>query len=149
MAEREDRSCGIVPLQRQNGQWRILMILQSRTWSFPKGHPIQGETTVQTAERELKEETGLHVIEYLSSPPLDEVYTFTSQEGEKVRKTVEYLPALVAGTLSLQAEEICDARWTAFQDAEKWLSYPSTMRIWTRVRALLETLDESTRGEFA
>lgn len=40
---------------------RILLVRgrNSQMWSFPKGHLKRGETTLECAERELKEETGV------------------------------------------------------------------------------------------
>ncbi|MFA5185560.1 MAG: NUDIX domain-containing protein [Patescibacteria group bacterium] len=55
-------------------------------WTFPKGHQERGETLVQTALREIKEETGLDGLKYLA--PLGRTsFTFRRQTGT-IQKTV-------------------------------------------------------------
>lgn len=55
-------SYGIVPLRYMEGGWQILLIRHhAGHWTFPKGHADRGESPQQTAERELREETGLAV----------------------------------------------------------------------------------------
>ena len=56
-----EKSCGVLPYRIVNGQPEFLLVCESfsRRWSIPKGHVEAGETDVQTALRELYEETGL------------------------------------------------------------------------------------------
>ena len=57
------------------------------TWTLPKGTPEAGETTEQTALREVAEETGL-TVRILA--PFDSIaYTFV-QRGTRIHKTVHY-----------------------------------------------------------
>ena len=57
------KSCGVIPYRTAGGKREYLVLLQTNhCWSFPKGHMEAGETEVQTALRELKEETGLDAI---------------------------------------------------------------------------------------
>ena len=56
-----EKSCGVLPYRLMNGRKEFLLVFEttSQCWSFPKGHMEIGETEVQTALRELFEETGL------------------------------------------------------------------------------------------
>ena len=56
-----EQSCGVLPYREVNGNWEFLLVYESysRCWSLPKGHMERGETEIQTALRELYEETGL------------------------------------------------------------------------------------------
>ena len=55
------KSCGVLPYHiTENGREYLIVFEQhSHCWSLPKGHMEPGETEIQTALRELKEETGL------------------------------------------------------------------------------------------
>jgi 8-oxo-dGTP pyrophosphatase MutT (NUDIX family) len=91
-----EHSCGIVPLKKEEGRVYVLLIVHKggRHWGFPKGHKDPGETDLQTAERELFEETGLRITNWLSQEPYVETYTFYKFQ-HKVRKKVSYFPAFV------------------------------------------------------
>ena len=61
---KREKSCGALVYRiTQNGQKELLFIKHRHGthWSFPKGHMEEGENEVQTALREVKEETGLDI----------------------------------------------------------------------------------------
>jgi 8-oxo-dGTP pyrophosphatase MutT (NUDIX family) len=126
----QEFSYGIVPLREDGGHVEVLLILHrgARYWTFPKGHKNPGETDLETASRELKEETGLEVERYLSSVPYIEKYTFYKFQ-DKVHKTVAYYPAFVHGSLQLQVEEVLEARWLSLEKALSLLTFPEAREI--------------------
>ena len=57
---KKDESFGIIPIFCQGDSYSFLLIQhQAGHWGFPKGHAISGELPVETACRELQEETGI------------------------------------------------------------------------------------------
>jgi bis(5'-nucleosidyl)-tetraphosphatase len=131
-------SFGIVPLQRVNEEWRVLLILhrEGNHWGFPKGKANPGEQHMETACRELKEETNLEVAEFLRTHSFNEHYHFRRKK-EQIYKTAHYFPAIVEGTLKCQEEEIRDARWFNFAEALKQLSFKQARHILHETMRLL------------
>lgn len=64
---RETTSGGIVFRRNASGQLEILLIQDAKgRWTIPKGHVEPGEEIGATAEREIREETGLAEMEVYS-----------------------------------------------------------------------------------
>jgi 8-oxo-dGTP pyrophosphatase MutT (NUDIX family) len=121
---RQDESYGIVPLRQAEHGLEVLIIQHAAGhWGFPKGHKEPGEKTLDTVKRELKEETGLEVAEFLALRPYAENYEF--KDGETlVNKLVFYYPAKVEGTLTLsQPHEVVDAKWVPLREAASHLTH--------------------------
>ncbi len=129
-----EASYGIIPLIKKDGQWQVLLIQHDAAdhWAFPKGHAEANEEPRQTAARELFEETGLKVSNYLSTLPFIEKYQFFSR-GQKIEKTVTYFVAEVTGELNLQAEEIRDSKWVPLATAADYVTFPAAKTICNQV----------------
>lgn len=101
-------------------------------WSFPKGHPDEGEAPQQCAERELREETALTISRWLELSPFTETYYFRRQ-GTVITKTVTYFAAEVEGKLRICQDELADARWVPLDKAESLASFPEAKAICRRL----------------
>lgn len=123
-------SFGIVPFLKEGETWKVLLILHSQGnhWGFPKGKANPNETALETAVRELKEETGLTVTEVLRENPMAEQYQFRRKK-QFIVKSVHYFPAFVTGDLNLQEEEIRDARWMTIPEAMHQLTFKEARHI--------------------
>ena len=91
---KQEKSCGCIILNEKN---EVLLIHHNAGhWDFPKGHVEEGETEVQTAIREVKEETGLTLTSYrfrgivtfitdgLEEAEYMHLYTADEYEGEMI-----------------------------------------------------------------
>lgn len=123
-------SFGIVPFLNEEGTWKVLLILhrEGNHWGFPKGKANPNETPLESAIRELREETGLIVKEVLHDQPMVEQYQFRRKK-EIVLKVVHYYAAFVEGSLILQEEEVRDAKWLTIPEALKQLSFREARHI--------------------
>lgn len=130
-----DRSYGVIPLRQSDEGWLFLTIQhQVGHWDFPKGHPEGAESEKETASRELKEETGLEIAEWLDLPPATNRYQGT-KDGEPVDKTVLYFAAVVKGELLLSAREAQDAFWGSYEAVRERLTYDNSRLVIDQVWA--------------
>lgn len=134
----EERSFGIIPLRKKGKGWEVLLInhRQGGFWAFPKGHAEGDETAEQTACRELQEETGLTVEQFLSAETLKESYSFFRAKSY-IHKEVLYFIAEVKGTLLLQEGEVFDSRWVSLEKAEKEITFPESKNLCRKTIELL------------
>ena len=104
-----EKSCGAVVYRKYHGNTEILLIkhINSGHWSFPKGHVEAGETEVETAHREILEETSIDTI---IDPTFRETVSYSPKKD--TQKIVVYFIAKAKNTnFTPQEEEISDIRW--------------------------------------
>lgn len=131
-----EKSCGAIVYRRFHGNIEILLIkhINSGHWSFPKGHVEGDETELETARREIKEETGLDVI-------LDQTFRETVSYSPKrdTQKIVVYFLALARNHAFVpQAEEIAEIRWVDIVRATQMLTYENDKTIVNKARAAIK-----------
>src|SRR4029077_8112220 len=118
----------IVPTRRASDGTRVL--------ALPKGHIDPGETALQAAEREVREETGI-VAEPVRE--LGETRYWYRRDGQTIPKTVSfYLFSYVSGDTDDHDEEVEEARWIGMRDAQRKLSHTAEREIVARAVAFLE-----------
>ena len=106
-----EQSFGIIPMRREEGAVVVLMVQHQKDhWGFPKGHQEEDETPRETAKRELKEETGLKILSWVSPTIFSESYQ-VERDGVAIQKEVHYFPAVVTGDVHLQTTELKRFRW--------------------------------------
>lgn len=132
-----DQSYGVVPVTKRDGEWYVLLIHQisyrgdnDKFWTFPKGHQEGDETPIETAKRELLEETGLSDVQIVEEAKFSIYYSF-QHEGKQINKTVSYfLGVCVDTTPSIsQPHEIADISWFRFDEAMAKLSHKNTQDV--------------------
>lgn len=60
----EKLSCGAVIVRRSAGRWLALMLRAYRNWDFPKGLCEPGESPIEAAVREVREESGIESLHF-------------------------------------------------------------------------------------
>ena len=93
----------------------------SRVLALPKGHVDPGETPVQAAAREVREETGV-VAEPVRE--LGETRYWYRRDGRTIGKRVTfYLFTYVDGDIADHDDEVEEVRWIGLDEAQTALSH--------------------------
>ncbi len=125
---KKEKSCGAVVYKYQNNQLLFLLIKskQGHHFSFPKGHVENNETEVETALREIKEETNLDVV-------IDTGYrnVITYSPMENVIKDVVYFVATPIGEEKVipQEAEVSSAKWLYYSQALKQVTHDNEKNV--------------------
>lgn len=111
---KQEKSCGAVIMNAWRRDYKVLLIHQVQGhWCFPKGHVEKDETELETAKREIREETGLkvkfingfrHTLSYSPAPGIhkDVIYFLAVEKG---------------GHMKIQEEELQGMDWVTPQEA--------------------------------
>ncbi len=108
---------------------RVLVIVPTRpaadgshVLGLPKGHPDEGETLVQAATREVREEAG---VEAEPLERLGEVRYWYVRDRRRVAKSVFFfLFRYLGGDPADHDDEVLEARWMRLEEAREALTYP-------------------------
>ena len=123
---KKEKSCGAIVYRYNQGDLYILMIqMNFGHWSFPKGHVEGEESEVQTAMREVKEETNIDV---LIDPSFREITTYSPFQ-DVMKDVVYFVGTPISNNLQKQEEEVSDAMWVHYEDALNIVTYDSDRNI--------------------
>lgn len=117
------KSCGVLPCRKVNGYEEYLIVFESfsQCWSLPKGHMERGETEVQTALRELYEETGLTAV-----VDTEKIATIEYPLSPVSRKQVVFFRGEVTGEVITREGEIERFKWVRAEELKDYL-FPDTV----------------------
>ena len=126
-----DKSCGVVLFNSS----KVLLLRHSSVssrggghWDFPKGHIDDGETEIQTALRELEEETGIANVDLVDGFRDTITYTFPSGQERIGKEVVFFLATTKKSKVRLSHEHI-DYSLLDFDSAFSRLTYDNARLI--------------------
>jgi len=111
MTPNTEISCGAVIYRNLLGKMQVLLVKQNSThtgWGIPKGHMEPGESYVETAKREVKEETGVSIKILTRLPHV----TFEKRTHTKV--VIPYLAIQTCNATPThvhQNSEVSEVKW--------------------------------------
>lgn len=142
-------SAGGVIFRRRNQRSEFLFIqhgehedVEQGKWTLPKGHQELGEALVETAIREIREETGLTGLRYLA--PLGKTSYRFRVEGKLIEKHVYFFlfqaPADAKEQLTGE-EAIWKAVWVPAKDVLATSGYKNLDRLLKKAMRIIRALD--------
>jgi 8-oxo-dGTP pyrophosphatase MutT (NUDIX family) len=136
-------SAGAVVVRRLKGRWWLAAIRPGGkpegVWALPKGQIAPGDSAVDTALREVAEETG---VEGRLVGKLGDIRYIYTWKGERIFKVVSFfLVRYSRGRLgdipAAFAHEVDEARWLPFPDAIDLLAYKGEREMAQKAMAAL------------
>jgi 8-oxo-dGTP pyrophosphatase MutT (NUDIX family) len=125
---RGDEVAVIVPTRRAADGSRVL--------ALPKGHVDPGETAIEAAEREVREETGVRAEPVCE---LGETRYWYRRDGRTIGKSVSFfLFRYLEGDVDDHDDEVEEARWITLAQAEESLSHAAEREMVGLALAYLE-----------
>jgi 8-oxo-dGTP pyrophosphatase MutT (NUDIX family) len=131
-------AAGAVVVEPKQRRFLLLHEPAENRWCFPKGHVEPGETLLETARREVAEESGLEDLDFREE--LGEVaYRFYQPLRDRnVFKTSVYFLALSAQTETTLESTFDEARWPLAREAERLLKFATDLRMLAAAAARLD-----------
>ena len=132
------KSCGFIVYKAENNE-NFYLIIKSHNGDvgFPKGHMEPGENELQTAIRELKEETGMDV---------DTIYDFRYQieyplprVPDAMKQTVYFLGKCASDEIIIQETEVASAEFVTYDKAIEKLTFEETKNMLKKANDIINS----------
>jgi bis(5'-nucleosidyl)-tetraphosphatase len=155
MAAVTETSAGVVVYRDATAGREYLLLLSAHgPWEFPKGKLEPGETTLQAALRELREEAGLDHVGVVPGFSRQVTYHFRSRgghhRGRLVHKTVHYVLAHCPGRPKVRlSREHRQFAFLPFPAAVKRLSHAGPRAVLRDAVAFLDGTQSEPSGSAA
>ena len=128
---KQEKSCGCIIINDKN---EVLLIHHNAGhWDFPKGHVEDGETEVETAIREVKEETNIDV-------EVNEEYRYSTKYSPKedvIKEVIYFLARNISNNRQAQLEEVSEVKWFEFNDAIKQITFDNSREILIQLKKVV------------
>ena len=121
-----EKSCGCVIINEE----KVLLVQHiAGHWDFPKGHMEENETEIQTAIREVKEETNIDVLIQENKRYVSEYYS----KEDTFKQVIFFLATCINKEVIKQEAEIQNIEWLSFEDAVDRITYSNSKDILMKV----------------
>ena len=142
---KQEHSYGAVVFRKEGKQFFYLLLYRKahlyykESWDFPRGLLEKNETGKEDAIREIKEETGITDLKFIS--PFEEKTSWVYRKGKNlVHKEATYYLAQTTTKEIVISVEHDSFKWCMFEEALKLLSFGNTKTVLNKAHELLLTL---------
>lgn len=145
---KKEKSAGAIVFRMEEGVPVYLLLhypsaarAKREYWDLPKGHIEGKETEVETARREIREETGISKVEFLDNfyEPIHYYFQF---KGTRISKTVIFFLARTEQKKVQISHEHVGYKWLPYEEALEQLTFENARRILRNAHAYLNEKQE-------
>lgn len=133
-------SSGVVLIHNQSNKTEVLLIKNKKSgkWGFPKGGVQEGETLIETAIREVKEEIGSEISSLEDNPCFESNYVDDHNRNKKVVYFIKEINKIVP-KLDGEIEEYM---WADLEKAYETLEFPELKEIVKKIKSISSSQNE-------
>ena len=132
-----EKSCGAIVYTKDGGCIKYLIICSKEgIYGFPKGHMEEGETEVETALREISEETGL-AVRFIDGFRAEDSHAFVRDGETRLKRIVYFLGEYSNQIPSAQESELSELCLLDYEAAMSVFQYESSKRLLTEANDYL------------
>ena len=136
-----EKSCGAVVFTTMDGEIKYLLISNLQgIYGFPKGHVQDNETEVETALREVYEETNLRIKLIEGFRTTDE--HVIPRKKDTIKQIDYFLGVFENQEVIYQKEELSGAYLVSYAEAMELFQFESSRRILTEANAYLKSIGD-------
>lgn len=137
-SQEREKSYGAVIINEKK-EFLLIRHKNGGHWDFPKGHKEPGESSKETALREVLEETGLQVR---LIDGFKEKSKYTPRPG--VEKTVTFYLGFSMGEVTIQEEEIVEYEYLSYEEAKARITFKESRSIISSAKQFIDTYLQSS-----
>lgn len=106
----------------------VIVFTNNKSWQFPKGEVEKGESYIQTAIREIREETGLTDIKLIKKLPM-----YNRVRGN-VSRDIHYFLFKTKKQELRPSMEVSVCEWVSIEKAEEKITYEEDKEFFRKIR---------------
>jgi len=134
----KEKSCGAIIFKEENDELKFLLVHQHNGhFSFPKGHMEKNETEIETALREIKEETNLDA-------KLDTNFrvliSYFMESKNTVKEAVYFIGTPLSNVLKSQEGEILNCDWYSYDEVMEKLEFDNIKDVFIKAHKYIKNI---------
>ncbi|NCS98980.1 NUDIX domain-containing protein [Candidatus Parcubacteria bacterium] len=132
-------SYGIIPFYKKDNQIFVCCVhnIKSNEWGLPKGTPEENETSFETAQRELQEETGISEFEIIGGKTFSEKYSFEQDSAIHNKENIYYIAEVTEMIEINPAIDSKDIKWININEAGSFFKFDAIKQVLKEVSEYL------------
>ena len=136
----KEKACGAIVYKKEKDELKFLLVHQSNGhYSFPKGHVEKDETEIETALREIKEETNLDVE---IDTNFRHIITYIVEPKNVLKDAVYFVATPTSFDLKNQKNKITECLWNNYEKTMRLLEFDNIKEVFKNAYKYIKDIDK-------